>query len=114
MDDSARADHARPALSVEQVADLLDEVYAANGLLAEEMDRISSSRAAVSQATVDRFLRLAEQLRDGAQARATQSDLDPSLLLAGASAWRARRQPRDGRSAGTRRASGRWSREGTS
>lgn len=36
--------------TVEQVADLLDEVYAANGLLADEMDRILGSRAASARA----------------------------------------------------------------
>ncbi|HEY3717769.1 MAG TPA: hypothetical protein VGL39_24860 [Jatrophihabitantaceae bacterium] len=113
MDDSARADQLRATPTVEQVADLLDEVYAANGLLAEEVDRIIGSRAAVSQATVERFTRLAEQLRDGAQARATLSALDPALLLAGASAWRARRRARDDATA-ARRAATRWSAEDSS
>jgi hypothetical protein len=110
MDDSAHADQVHSAPTVEQVADLLDEVYAANGLLAEEVDRIIGSRAAVSQATVERFARLAEQLRGGAQARATLSALDPALLLAGASAWTARRHARDSATA-ARRAAARWSGE---
>jgi hypothetical protein len=80
--------------TAEQVADLLDEVDAANGLLADEVDRILGSRAAVSQSTIDRFTRLADQLRPGAQARAQLSGLDPSRVLAGTKVWMARNRDR--------------------
>jgi hypothetical protein len=96
----------------EQVADLLDEVYAANGLLADEMDRILGSRAAVSQSTIDRFTRLADQLRPGARARAQLSGLDPSRVLAGTKVWMARNRERSVNSASGRAAS-RWSGQAT-
>jgi hypothetical protein len=96
--------------TVEQVADLLDEVHAANGLLADEMDRILGSRAAVSQSTIDRFARLADQLRPGARARAQLSDLDPSRVLAGTKIWMARNRGRSATTASGRAAS-RWSGE---
>jgi hypothetical protein len=98
--------------TVEQVADLLDEVYAANGLLADEMDRILGSRAAVSQSTIDRFTRLADQLRPGARARAQLSGLDPSRVLAGTKVWMARNRERSAISASGRAAS-RWSGQAT-
>ena len=100
--------------TVEQVADLLDEVYAANGLLADEMDRILGSRAAVSQSTIDRFTRLAHQLRPGARARARAqlSDLDPSRVLAGTKIWMARNRGRSANTASGRAAS-RWSGKAT-
>jgi hypothetical protein len=92
-----RAGHAgrtaAPEPTAEQVADLLEAVADANGWMAIELDGILSSRAAVSQATVDRFSRLAEQLRPGASARARLSNLDPDLLLAATSLWMSRRQP---------------------
>jgi hypothetical protein len=93
--------------TVEQVADLLDEVYAANGLLADELDRILGSRAAVSQSTIDRFTRLADQLRPGARARAQLSDLDTSRVLAGTKIWMARNRGRSANTASGRAAS-RW------
>lgn len=80
------------ATTAEQVADLLATLAAANGLIAAESDRISSSRAAVSMATLDRLTRLTDELRPGAQARAQLSELDPDLLLAGTSVWLARRR----------------------
>jgi hypothetical protein len=98
--------------TLEQVADLLDEVYAANGLLADEMDRILGSRAAVSQSTIDRFTRLADQLRPGARARAQLSGLDPCQVLAGTKVWMARDRERSAKSASGRAAS-RWSGEAT-
>lgn len=93
--------------TVEQVADLLDVVYQANGRMAAEVDRIIGSRAAVSQATIDRFTRLAADLRPGARARAELSDLDPDLLLAGTSVWMACRRARADSASG--RADARWS-----
>ncbi len=98
--------------TVEQVADLLDEVYAAKGLLADEMDRILGSRAAVSQSTIDRFTRLADQLRPGARARAQLSGLDPSRVLAGTKVWMARNRERSTNFASGRAAS-RWSGKAT-
>jgi hypothetical protein len=83
---------------VELVADLLDEVYAANGLLADEIDRILGSRAAVSQSTIDLFTRLADRLQPGATARSRLSSLDPCLVLAGTRVWMARNRERLNRS----------------
>jgi hypothetical protein len=98
--------------TVEEVADLLDEVYAANGLLADELDCILGSRAAVSQGTIDRFTRLADRLRPGARARAQLSGLDPSRVLAGTKVWMARNHERSANSASGRAAS-HWSGEAT-
>ena len=96
---------AAPEPTAEQVADLLEAVADANGWMAIELDGILSSRATVSQATVDRFSRLAEQLRPGASARARLSKLDPDLLLAATSLWMSRRQPVQSAAA---RAQSRW------
>lgn len=96
-----------PAPTVEQVADLLATVAAANGLIAAEADRISSSRAAVSLATLDRLTELTTDLRPGAEARAVLSELDPDLLLAGTSVWLARRSA-DRQSSAAERAAARW------
>lgn len=80
------------ATTAEQVADLLATLAAANGLVAAESDRISSSPAAVSMAALDRLTRLRNELRPGAQARAHLFELDPDLLPAGTSVWLARRR----------------------
>ena len=78
------------------------------GRTAIESGGILSSRVAVSQATVDRFSRLAEQLRPGASARARLSNLDPGLLLAATSVWMSRlSRPRPVQSAAAR-AHSRW------
>ena len=99
---------AAPEPTAEQVADLLEAVADANGWMAIELDGTLSSRAAVSQATVDRFSRLAEQLRPGASARARLSNLDPDLLLAATSVWMSRlSRPRPVQSAAAR-AQSRW------
>ncbi len=98
-----------PAPTVEQVADLLATVAAANGLIAAEADRISSSRAAVSLATLDRLTELTTELRPGAEARAVLSELDPDLLLAGTSVWLARRRAVIRQSSAADRAAARWS-----
>ena len=104
-----RAGHAgrtaAPEPTAEQVADLLEAVADANGWMAIELDGILSSRAAVIQATVDRFSRLAEQLRPGASAWARLSNLNPGLLLAATSLWMSRRQPVQSAAA---RAQSRW------
>lgn len=109
---AGRAGHAgrtaAPEPTAEQVADLLEAVADANGWMAIELDGTLSSRAAVSQATVDRFSRLAEQLRPGASARARLSNLDPGLLLAATSVWMSRlSRPRPVQSAAAR-AHSRW------
>lgn len=108
-DPTGRTGHAgrtaAPEPTAEQVADLLEAVADANGWMAIELDGILSSRATVSQATVDRFSRLAEQLRPGASARARLSNLDPDLLLAATSLWMSRRQPVP---SATARAQTRW------
>ena len=84
----AAADRAQ----IEHVVALLEVVYRANGLLAAELDRLASSRASVSDASVTGLLRLAEDLRPGAAARAHLAALDPELQVAGAAEWIARRR----------------------
>gem|GEM_PF-5231954 len=106
---AGRAGHAgrtaAPEPTAEQVADLLEAVADANGWMAIELDGILSARTTVSQATVDRFSRLAEQLRPGASARARLSNLDPDLLLAATSLWMSRRRPAQ---SATARAQSQW------
>ena len=91
------------------VADLLDVVAEANDRLAFEVDRLLGKRAAVSDTTVDRLVRLADELRPGAAARAelrALSELDTELLLAGMACWLDRRR---GTSSGAAaRAAHRW------
>ena len=77
---------------IEQVVALLEVVYRANGLLATELDRLASSRASVSDASVTGLLRLAEDLRPGAAARAQLAAFDPEVQVAGAEEWIARRR----------------------
>lgn len=77
---------------IEHVVALLEVVYRANGLLATEVDRIASSRAAVSDASVIGLLRLAEDLRPGAAARSQLAAFDPEVQVAGAVEWIARRR----------------------
>jgi hypothetical protein len=97
-----------PAPTVEQVADMLATLAAANGLIAAEADRLSTSRAAVSLATLDRLTALTAQLRPGAEARAVLSELDPELLLAGTSMWLTRRRAAAASRSATDRAADRW------
>lgn len=97
-----------PALTVDQVADLLAMVAAANGRISAEADLITNSRAAVSLATLDRLSKLTAELRPGAEARAVLSDLDPDLLLAGTSVWLARRRDADRTESAAARAAARW------
>ena len=83
------------AATPKDVADLLDVVAQANSRLTSEVDRLLGSRAAVSGTTVDRLLRLADDLRPGAAARTELSalaDLDTDVLLAGMSEWLLRRR----------------------
>jgi len=77
---------------IEHVVALLEVVYRANGLLADELDRLASSRASVSDASVAGLLRLAEDLRPGAAARAQLAAFDPEVQVAGAAEWIARRR----------------------
>lgn len=83
---------------IEHVVALLEVVYRANGVLADELDRLASSRASVSDAGVAGLLRLAEDLRPGAAARAQLAAFDPELQVVGAAEWIARRRrvDRDG------------------
>ena len=81
-----------PVTTADQVADLLAAVAAANGRIATAADRIATSRAAVSLATIERLTRLADDLRPDAEARAQLARVDPELLLAGTSVWLARRK----------------------
>ena len=83
------------AATPKDIADLLDVVAQANSRLTSEVDRLLGSRAAVSGTTVDRLLRLADDLRPGAAARTELSaltDLDTDVLLAGMSEWLLRRR----------------------
>lgn len=83
------------ATTPKDIADLLDVVAQANSRLTSEVDRLLGSRAAVSGTTVDRLLRLADDLRPGAAARTELSalaDLDTDVLLAGMSEWLLRRR----------------------
>lgn len=82
------------------VADLLEEVAAAGGFLAEELDLIASSRAPVSEYTVLRLEALAARLRPAARMRARLGGLDPQLLAAGVRRWVARRDAAVRRDAG--------------
>ena len=98
--------------TVEQVADLLDEVYAASGLLAYGMDRILGYRTAASRSTIDRFTRLADQLRPGSRARAQLSEINPSRVLAGTKLWQGRNRERSANSS-SGRAAHHWSGKAT-
>jgi hypothetical protein len=83
------------ATTPKDVLDLLDVIAQANFRLTSEVDRLLGTRAAVSGTTVERLLRLADDLRPGAAARAELSvlaDLDTDMLLAGMSEWLLRRR----------------------
>jgi hypothetical protein len=80
---------------IEHVVALLEVVYQANGRMAAELDRLAASRASVSEASVTRLLRLAEDLRPGAAARAHLAALDQEVQVAGAAEWIARRRRLD-------------------
>jgi len=80
---------------VEHVVALLEVVYQANGRLAAELDRLAWSRASVSEASVTGLLRLAEDLRPGAAARAHLAALEQDVQVAGAAEWIARRRRLD-------------------
>jgi hypothetical protein len=83
------------ATTPKDVADLLDVIAQATCRLTSEVDRLLGTRAAVSRITVERLLRLADDLRPGAAARTELSalaDLDTDMLLAGMSEWLLRRR----------------------
>lgn len=82
-------------LDVELAVELLEVVYQANGRMAAELDRLTASRASVSEAAIERFLHLAEDLRPGAEARAHLARLDSETQIAGAAVWIARRRQLD-------------------
>lgn len=94
IDDRATRDVPTPR-EVEMVVDLLESVYQANGRMAEELDRLAASRAAVSDAAVQALTRLAEDLRPGAAARAQLAELGSHLQIAGAAEWIARHRRLD-------------------
>ena len=96
-----------PPPTVEEVADLLEKVHAANGRVAAELDLVLGSRASVSQTTVERFVRLADDLRPGADARSELAGLDPGLLMDGTWLWMQRTGTR--RSSASARAAHLWS-----
>jgi hypothetical protein len=72
---------------VEMVVNLLNRVYQANERMAAELDRLTASRSSVSDADVQTFLRLADELRPGAAARARLAELNNDLQVAGAAEW---------------------------
>jgi hypothetical protein len=92
---SDRRSTAPTRAQIEHVVALLEVVYQANGRLADELDRLAASRASVSEASVTRLLRLAEDLRPGAAARADLAELDQEVQVAGAEEWIARRRRLD-------------------
>jgi hypothetical protein len=98
---------AAAATTTEHVAGWLETVYEANGLIADEVDRIIGSHAPVSQSMISRLARLGDELQPGANARAQLANLDPGLLLAGTSMWIGRR--RTGEASAATRAEARWS-----
>ena|SRR5664279_1233829 len=98
--DAPTADGADGSDGADGVADLLEEVAAAGGFLAEELDLIASSRAPVSEYTVLRLEALAARLRPAARMRARLGGLDPQLLAAGVRRWVARRDAAVRRDAG--------------
>ncbi|MDT0262339.1 hypothetical protein [Jatrophihabitans lederbergiae] len=93
-------------LTAGEVGDLFETVSAANGRMAREVHQIIGSRAAVSQAPVDRFTRLADELRPGPAARAQLGALDAELL-AGTAVWTQHRRGQAGTAA--ERTEVRWS-----
>lgn len=81
------AREATDGLDSERVADLLEVLHVANGLMGAEIDRLLGSRASVSPATVECLGRLAAELRPGAAAKARLAAIDLEVLLAGARVW---------------------------
>lgn len=82
-------------LDVELAVELLEVVYQGNGRMAAELDRLTASRALVSEAVIERFQHLAEDLRLRAEARAHLARLDGETQIAGAAVWITRRRQLD-------------------
>ncbi|MHA3700741.1 hypothetical protein ACXR2U_01035 [Jatrophihabitans sp. YIM 134969] len=100
MDTSGMRRLDRQVITIEQVADLLQTVHAANARVAAELDLVVGSRASVSQTTVERLARLADELEPGAVARTELAGLEPGLLMDGTWLW----MQRSGASESTARA----------
>jgi hypothetical protein len=79
------------AMSADGVAELLGRLWAAGGAVAEELDRIGSSRTLVSAATVAGLEAALARLRPAVGLRAQLAHLDPGLLRAGTAIWAHRR-----------------------
>lgn len=92
MDQQGRRIQSVDATSADDVADLIQEVYVANGLLAHEVERIRGAHTSVDHATIERLSRMTDTLRPGAAARARLSELDAQLVLAGTAIWVSRRE----------------------
>lgn len=77
----------------DEVADLLDQVAAANALVHRELMPITGGQLAISQAMLDRLANVIDQTRPAAAARARLGTLSATVLLNGVLAWRARSRP---------------------
>lgn len=71
----------------DDVADMLDELYAANRLLVDELDRILESSPAAGTAPPSRHGRLAEHLRAGVRARGALAAMESTRMNAGVRVW---------------------------
>lgn len=69
-----------PGLGPPEVADMLDTLAAADRQLADELDRIATSRSPVSQATVIALERLLATLRPAAEVRAQLARVERGVL----------------------------------
>jgi hypothetical protein len=81
----------RPALTAEVVPDRIEEVAAADGELADELDLIGATTTLVSELIVSRLEVLLDRLRPAARLRTELGELDAELLNAAASVGAARR-----------------------
>ncbi len=70
-------------LEPQQVADMLDTLAVADRHVAQVLDRISTSKAPVSRATVTALERLLATLRPAADVRARLTGVDRRVLAAG-------------------------------
>ncbi len=77
----------------ERVADLLEEVAAANALVRRELTPIADGQLAISQTMLDRLATVIDRTRPAAAARARLGALPAAALLDGVLAWRARGRP---------------------
>jgi hypothetical protein len=76
--------------SVDHVADLLDELCAANGVLGNEAWLIAQRVGGGTPVGIDRLSRLSDPTRPGARACAQLCAVTPSRMLAGTRVWLAR------------------------